>query len=112
MTTKARKFTFKKQPKETGLAAIGHPYPDVDIKLKKLVIGYIDAPTHLTLDSKWRIRLKVVNVNMTPGWQWITLKGVFDTEKEARTFLQLHTDEILRRWPVYGVWKPQQQNDN
>jgi hypothetical protein len=102
---KPRKFTFKRQPAETGLRSVGNPYPNVDIKLNKTVVGYIDAPYWQTADNLWRVRLKVVDVNQLSGWRWITLKQTFENEDKARKFLQLHTEEILRKWPIYGIWK-------
>lgn len=53
------KFTFKKQPRETGLAGVAHPYPNTDIKAGSKVVGEIVAPTWRTPDNKWHITLSV-----------------------------------------------------
>lgn len=38
------RVTFKKEPRETGLGAVGHPHQCVNIKVDKRVVGMIDAP--------------------------------------------------------------------
>ena len=53
------KFTFKKQPRETGLRAVGKPYPDTDIKVNKKRVGYISAPNWQTKSYAWLVRFAV-----------------------------------------------------
>lgn len=86
------KFTFKKHPKETGLSAVGNPYPDVDIKHKKKIVGMIASPNWRTKDNKWAIRLMLKDKE---NFQWVTLKARFDNEAEARQFLNERVDQIL-----------------
>lgn len=95
------KFTFKKHPKETGLAAVGRPDPDTDIKLNKKVVGYIAAPTWQSQDRAWLIRLAVKKESEKIGWGWISLKARFSDEKEAREFLQKHVQEITEKWQLH-----------
>lgn len=104
---KKEKFTFKKQPRETGLAAVGNPNPNTDIKHDKKIVGYIASPNWQTPDNQWRIRLMVEDVGdlevgdglrmPSSGWKWITLKKTFNTEPEARDFLNKHVDAILAK---------------
>ena len=96
---KKQKFTFKKQPRETGLASVGNPHPDTDIKHNKKLVGYISSPNWSSPDNKWRIRLTVKKSepddNPNCDWKWIVLKKTFDTEPEAREFLNANVVEIL-----------------
>jgi hypothetical protein len=91
------KFTFKKQRKETGLASVGSPDPDTTIKHNKQGVGYISAPAWNTKDNKWRIRLMVEQTNDPCNWRWVTLKAMFDSEPEARVFLQEYAEAILEK---------------
>ena len=94
------KFTFKKQKKETGLAAVGNPHPDTTIKHNKEGVGHISAPAWNTKDNKWRIRLMVeqeAKEDDPCNWKWVTLKATFDTEPEARAFIQKHAEGILEK---------------
>lgn len=75
------KVTFKKQPRSKGLASVGEPYPSVDIKINKKCCGYIAAPTWMTKDNKWAIRLMVES---DPQWKWVNCTKRFDSEQEAR----------------------------
>lgn len=93
----ANKFTFKKQPRETGLAGVGNPHPDTYIKHNKKVVGCISSPNWRTPDNKWRIRLTVKDENDHCDWKWISLKKTFDTEPEAREFLNKHIDALLAK---------------
>lgn len=81
-----KKFTFKKQPKETGLRAVGHPYPCVDIKLDGKVVGTIYAPNWQL--KGWRPALMVyIADSENCNWSWWQPKKVFETEQEARDWL-------------------------
>lgn len=95
----ATKFTFKKGVKETGLAAIGNPYAYTTIRLKGKDVGSIVPPSRWDnyQDNKWSIRLHVVDAEKQCGWKNITLKARFDTEPEAREFINLHADAIFAK---------------
>mgnify|MGYP001571938629 CR=1 FL=1 len=93
------KFTFKKEPKNTGLYAVGHPHPDTDIKHDKKSIGTIVAPSWQSKDSKWTIRLMVknnLNERSNCKWKWIQLKARFDEEPEARKYVQENSEALLK----------------
>ena len=49
------KFTFRKDARPTGLASVGSPYPNTDIKMNKQKIGYISGPNWRT-QNKWTVR--------------------------------------------------------
>jgi hypothetical protein len=90
---KSERFTFKKQKPLTGLMGVGNPYPNTTIKHDKMVVGYIYAPTWQTKDGKWSISLKISDPE--DRWHWSRLKARFDSEPEARNFLNTHAEKIL-----------------
>jgi len=78
-----KKFTFKKEKKETGLRAVGNPWQSVYIKLDGKVVGRIDAPNWRSQDNKWTIRLAVKQKpepDSPADFGWVTLKTRFDLE--------------------------------
>lgn len=81
------KFSFKKQPPATGLMGVGAPYPSTDIKYGGKVVGTIVAPTWKSKGRGWRVQL-AVKQDAHPGWGWRFLSREFDSEPEARTYLQ------------------------
>lgn len=91
------KFTFAKQPRETGLASIARPYSDTDIKVNRKKVGYISAPSRFGHDDHlWHILFAVEDGEK---WRWTRLKAKFATEPEAREFLTAKADQII------GVFK-------
>ncbi len=100
------KLSFKKHPKNTGLARIGSPHASVDIKVNKKRIGLIIPPSWNSSHYNWIIRLMVVKENILEdgnencSWKWIQLKKHFETEGLAREFLNNHID-FLERLNLY-----------
>lgn len=98
------KFTFKKEPRETGLRAVGHPHRSVTIKLKKKKVGMIHAPYWASEEYKWKIMLMVEDPEgENRKWHWITLKARFDKEQEARDFLNEHIEEIMEKYDLHSM---------
>lgn len=101
------KFTFKKQPPTTGLASVAKPYPDTDIKYNKKKCGYISAPSRFGRHpDHWNICLMVlrdgpVTEEEPCEWRWAFLKGLFDTEGEAREFLIKNQEIILQKYSLH-----------
>lgn len=95
--SKAEKFTYKKQPTERGLAGVGNPNSDTDIKHDKKVVGMIVGPNWQSPDNLWRVRLVVLDEKEHCGWKWITLKKTFDTEPDARVFLNQHVTALVAK---------------
>ncbi len=91
------KFTYRKQPRETGLRAIANPYPSTDIKLKKLKVGYIAAPSRFG-DDNWRIRLAVKD---NDSFRWVTFKAQFNSEDEGRKWLDAHADSVISKYDLH-----------
>ena len=93
----AAKFTYKKEKAETGLAAVGHPYPNTLIKHNKLEVGIIAAPNYMTPDHKWSVRFAF---NKDDGFVWKVLKARFDSEPEARSYIDKHAESFLK-WDLH-----------
>lgn len=89
-------FTFRKEPRETGLAGVGNPYQNTAIKHAKKECGVISAPNWQTKDNKWRVRFTVKDAEEHCGWKWVQLKAAFDSEPEAREYVKTHAERILR----------------
>jgi hypothetical protein len=99
----ATRFTFKKEPRETGLAGTVRPYPNTQIKLAGKTVGTIYAPNRVASD-KWSVGF-MVEKEPTPTnpcpFAWKTLKRRFDSEPEAREFVQSNAAELIA-WGLYG----------
>jgi hypothetical protein len=101
-------LTFKKQPKEKGLASVGYPYQCVDIKLDGEIVGMIDAPNCHTKGHEWRVSVAVVRIR-TPGnpcpFTWFRVREVFSDEQTARQWVKDNTALIID-WGLYAPWGP------
>jgi hypothetical protein len=103
------KFTFKKQPRETGLSSIGHPHPNVDIKLDGKVVGSIDAPTWASRNKGWVIRFTVMKDNINEDgnpnceWKWVQINKEFETENDAREYIKNNSDQILYGLRLHSI---------
>lgn len=85
--------SFRKGPRNTGLAAIANPFNATDIKHNRKKIGIISPPSRFGSDY-WIIRIAVkrapelVTKESPCEWKWIGIKtdGVnrYTTEDEAR----------------------------
>lgn len=95
------KFTFKKDPKITGLASVGHR-EGADIKYKGKKVGRLSAPQWNSRNNLWGIRFTALKTyKLAEGencpWYWITLKQTFDSEKQCRDFLkEIDADQFVR----------------
>lgn len=91
-------FTFKKQPRATGLARVAERSTSTEIKIKGKAVGLIDVP--LMFDDNVRIRF-MVKCDEHPGWKWVKLKAGFDTESDARVMLNNKFDYIQANFDLY-----------
>lgn len=94
-----RGFTFRRTRPMTGLASVATPHPDTRIKLGKLVVGEISAPSRFGHED-WLVRFIVPDENDVAGWRWITLRKSFPTEEEARAFVKDNEGAIRRRYTL------------
>lgn len=103
------KLSFKKHPKETGLAHVGNPHSGVDIKIDGKKVGNILPPTWRSVDNCWHIQLYVIKEDiMEDGnpnciWRAITIGKKSHTEDEARDFLKENIDRICKRYNLFKI---------
>lgn len=91
------KFTFKKQPAETGLRAVGNPYQSTDIKVNKKIVGHIAAPNWRSKDYVWKIRFAVKREPTSDNpcrFKRISFKKTFDEESDARQWIKDHAEGL------------------
>ena len=93
------RFTFKRRKQETGQQGIAQPYPSVDIKLDKKIVGWISAPSPLGHDG-WYIFLRLEDKSKNCNWKNAKLKGDWETEAAAKAFLQTNADAILAKFTL------------
>jgi len=95
------KITFKRQPRETGLYLVGHPYQDVDIKVDKKVCGYINSPSWNK--NSWDVWITVIKKDImedgNPNCKWgnVPFKKKFSTEEEARAAVPNLIASVLKK---------------
>lgn len=96
------KLSFKKQPRETGLSAIGYPNSNTLIKVDNKIVGEIFAPTWHSKDDLWHIYFMIKKIepddNANCDWKWIFLKKGFETEVEGRNFIKENLDKIAKKY--------------
>ncbi len=94
-------FTFKKEPRATGLSAVGHPHQSVAVKLAGKEVGRIAAPYFGTKDGKWGVGLMVAEkASENCSWGWVFFKARFDSEAEAREWLTKGQPTLLERYTL------------
>jgi hypothetical protein len=102
--TEKNKVTFKKQPKMTGIAAIGYPYQSVDIKLNGKIFGIINSPNWQTIDNTWSVGIMVYKTepdkNPNCDWKWLYFSKKFNTEDEAREFVESNIEEMNKKYKL------------
>lgn len=91
------KFTFKYDPAETGLRAIGNGNRSSYIKLKGKLCGRIYAPNWNSKDNLYRASFQVHDTEAYCGWRWITLKHKDESGTSLRKWLQDNTDELVSK---------------
>lgn len=98
------RFTFKKEPRETGLSGVACPYPNTRIKLGGKLVGTIYAPDWTTKDNKWSVQFMIqyeAGSTAPCEFRWATLKKRFDSEPEAREYVQANTAALLL-WKLHA----------
>lgn len=95
------KVTFKKHPRETGLAAVGHSQQSVDIKFNKKKFGLINAPNWSTKDNKWGVSITIKDPNQKAGWCWIFFKVRHENEQAARDWITANYEKIAAKYTIH-----------
>ncbi len=93
-------FTFKREPRETGLRNVANPYPHVQIKLHGKRVGLIRGPNPHASHAGWKASF-TVKCDEHPGWKWIRMAHEDATEEEARAWLQRQADNIIARYSLH-----------
>lgn len=100
------KFTFKKDPKPTGLAGVDHR-PGTDIKYKGKKVGRIEAPQWHSNDQQFRVRFTCLktpeDLEAEPNckWKWRASRKVHNSEEEARDWLKaINADDLVKAWDI------------
>lgn len=91
-------FTFKNQKKETGLSAVGYPWPNVDIKFKKQVVGLISAPNYH--QQKWKAAF---TVKTEAGWGWIFLKHETESLDELKQYINSKFEALSNKYTFHVI---------
>lgn len=84
------KFSFKKNKRETGLRAVANPFHSTMIKLNKKECGVIKE----TIQG-WAIYFFIKNDD--GGHNFRKLKGIFDSENDARIKVREIPQELVDR---------------
>lgn len=97
MSKTTTKVTFKKEPKETGLAAVGRPYQASYCKIKGKGFGTLDPPS-IRGAHVWTVRVMIMKPepdgNPNCDWKWLTFKRTHNSDEQARVWLQENIDRI------------------
>ena len=90
MADKTPRLSFRKEPRTTGLAGIGEPYPDTKIKMDGMIVGTIGAPNWNTKDNCWSLWFMIYGDTGNPNCNWSNrrMKPRFATEPEARQWVK------------------------
>ena len=90
-------FTFRKEKRNTGLFSVGHPHPDTVVKHDRMKVGTIAAPSWTTQDGSWAVRFMVEGNDHNPNcdWHWVGIKSRFNSEPEARAWIQENAERVL-----------------
>ena len=99
-------FTFKKQPRQTGLSAIANPHPFTNIRLLGEDCGNIIPPSRFGKEQDlWRVGLMVKkpepDSNPNCDWTWVHFKARFKTEAEAREWLKKNQEELKAKFTIH-----------
>lgn len=103
------KLSFKKQAPMTGRAAVGHPYPDTDIKSDGKVVGHIAAPNWQTKGNEWSVWFQILkderndDGNDNCPWMNVRMKLRHDSEQDAREWIKNRWVQINERYTLYST---------
>lgn len=95
------KFTFKREPRLTGLAGIASPHADVQIKLAGEQIGILRGPNPHASHMGWKASF-AIKADAHPGWVWVRMAHEDASEDEARAWLQRQADNIIAKYALHA----------
>lgn len=89
------KFTFKHGPRPTGLAAVGDPYPQTDIKFDGKICGRI-LFSRQSRDWGIAVMVKITPTALDPApFKNLAFETRFPSLADAKQYLLYKMDEIL-----------------
>lgn len=97
-------FSFKRHKKQTGLAAVGNGATGSDIKINKMLVGIIVAPSWTSKHSGYKARFMIVTISSDhePGWKWVTFKQELDSDAKMREWLKTVYEQITEKYDLYS----------
>lgn len=98
-------FSFKRHKKQTGLASVGNGATGSDIKIKKMMVGIIVAPSWTSKHNGFKARFMIVgnDKNENCDWRWITLKKETDSDSEMREWLKTVYEQIVKNYELHEM---------
>ena len=103
MTKTKFRVSFKQRPRETGLRAVGYPYPTVEVKVNGLVVGYIRPPCWSSREHVWNVQLATEGNDANPNrsWGWTFVKQKCQSDEAAREYLKANLQAIHDKHPLH-----------
>lgn len=99
---KLKKFTFKNQKSETGLASVGHSEPDADIKHEGKKVGWITPTSYHQNECRAFFWIKQTPSENDPcDFKVIQLSHKTKTMKEMKEWIKEKTEKILEKFDLY-----------
>lgn len=98
------KFSFKLQPKATGLSAVGNTRQSADIKFEKAVCGIITAPNWMSKTNEYTARITVKHNDPTIthcDWRWVTLNIQSPDIQVVKDWLNEKAPSILEKYTLH-----------
>ena len=89
---KLPKLSFKKEPRQTGLAGVGYPYRNVTVKMDGKEVGTLHAPNWQTKGDVWECWFMVYGDTGNPNCNW-----------QNRRLKTLLSEAAARQW-VKDYW--------
>jgi hypothetical protein len=98
----AKKPTFKKEPRATGLARIADPHPSTTIKLGGKRVGQIRPPHIRDEKPVWSVSV-MVTTDKHPGWTWVVFARKHESESDARAWVLANWDKIAEKNSIHAL---------
>lgn len=100
--SKIKKFTFKNQPAERGLAAVGHGTPDADIKHNGKIVGWISPTSYHQKECRALFFVKNEPTHDDPC-DFRVVRLVHTTQKvsEMKEWLKENTESLVSKLDLF-----------
>ncbi len=104
--TKLKKPGFRREPKETGLRAIGNSKQSVTIKMgRDGAVGRIFAPNWQSNAYTVGLMVKKTAEELTNkpncDWRWVLIKFQFENEESARAWVCTNWKMLNEKYTLY-----------